>query len=155
MTKILTVQRVTYQEAIAPIQAIRCQVFQMEQGVSSELEFDGEDETAIHFLAYQGKTAVGTARLRYIGNDSDQTPIAKIERVAVLKAYRGCGIGRSLMVEAIAYLQQQDVTHIKLSAQLSVQPFYESLGFQSVGEHFMEAGIKHITMWYYQMSPNS
>ncbi|MGK7888401.1 MAG: GNAT family N-acetyltransferase [Leptolyngbyaceae cyanobacterium] len=158
MSTVLTIRCVNYAEAIAPIQAIRRQVFQEEQGVSAELEFDGNDEAAIHLLAYQGDRAVGTTRIRYLSGASIPIPadvslqnsevVAKIERVAVLPEYRGQKIGQQLMEGAIAYLTQQQITAIKLNAQLSVQLFYEHLGFQPQGEVFDEAGIPHITMWY-------
>jgi len=154
----LTICRVDYAAAIAPIQAIRCQVFQQEQGVAESLEFDGEDEAAVHFLAYWGDRAVGTTRLRYLAGTAVTVPahvsppnpetVAKIERVAVLREYRGQCIGQKLMEAAIAYLHQQKITVIKLNAQLSVQKFYERLGFQPQGDIFDEADIPHITMWY-------
>ncbi|NEQ97195.1 MAG: GNAT family N-acetyltransferase [Cyanothece sp. SIO2G6] len=169
----LTIGRVDYAEAIAPIQAIRRQVFQEEQGVAAELEFDGEDATAIHFLAYQGDRAVGTTRIRYFPATSVMIPdfviaviadnttnttntcetVAKIERVAVLAECRGQKIGQQLMKEAIAYLNQQRITAIKLNAQLAVQAFYEQLGFHPQGAVFEEAGIPHVTMWYIPPSP--
>ena len=164
MTSSLTIQTVQYIKAIAPIQKIRRQVFQMEQGVAEALEFDGEDDHATHFLAYQGDEAVGTTRIRYlkksaplpaslpITTDSSTTDgprtIAKIERVAVLADYRGQGIGQQLMAAAIAHLQHQDITAIMINAQLQVQAFYERLGFRPRGAVFEEAGIPHVEMWY-------
>ena len=142
-----SIQRVDYIEEIEPIQAIRRQVFQGEQGVAPELEFDGQDETATHFLAYQGSDAIGTARIRYLTTD-DSPSIAKIERVAVLAAYRGKGIGKRLMEVAIAHLHTQGITAIKINAQLQVQDFYERLGFSTRGTVFEEADIPHIEMWY-------
>lgn len=147
MGETFSIQRVTYTEAIEPIQFVRRQVFQKEQGVAPELEFDGNDESATHFLAYQGSDAIGTARIRYLTADDSQ-PIAKIERVAVLAEYRGNGIGKQLMDVAIAHLRNQGITAIKINAQLQVQDFYERLGFSTCGAVFEEAGIPHIEMWY-------
>ena len=149
MKDTLRIQQVHYTDAIEAIQSIRRQVFQIEQGVSPELEFDGEDEAATHFLAYQGEEAIGTARIRYLKIDEDQNlPIAKIERVAVLGRYRGQGIGQQLMEVAIAHLSCRGITAIKINAQLQVQPFYERLGFSTYGSVFEEAGIPHIEMRY-------
>ena len=145
-----SIQRVDYTEEIEPIQFIRRQVFQGEQGVALELEFDGNDETATHFLAYQGNDAIGTARIRHLAADHSQ-PIAKIERVAVLAAYRGKGIGKRLMEVAIAHLHTQGITAIKINAQLQVQNFYKRLGFSTRGSIFEEAGIPHIEMWHESM----
>ena len=154
----LTIRLVDYRDAIASIQAIRRQVFQLEQGVSEALEFDGQDAIATHFLAFWNNEAVGTTRIRYLPASSVSLPpavaaqtsetVAKIERVAVLASYRGRKIGQALMKAAIAHLNQQDISAIKLNAQSSVQDFYERLGFCSYGDPFTEAGIPHITMWY-------
>ena len=146
MSDTFSIQRVDYVNDIESIQFIRRQVFQFEQGVSPELEFDGEDECAIHFLAYQGAKAIGTARIRQL--TKDMKPVAKIERVAVLAEYRGQGIGQRLMEVAIAYLHQNKITDIKINAQLHAQAFYERLGFSPRGSSFEEAGIAHIEMWY-------
>ncbi|MEM9220214.1 MAG: GNAT family N-acetyltransferase [Cyanobacteria bacterium P01_F01_bin.150] len=152
-----SIQRVDYKEDIEPIQTIRRQVFQFEQGVSPELEFDGHDEAAIHFLAYQGNEAIGTARIRYLttnnvntddANADDSKIIAKIERVAVLAEHRGNGIGKRLMEVAIAYLYSQGITAIKINAQLQAQTFYEQLKFTARGSNVEEAGIPYIEMWY-------
>ena len=123
------------------IQHIRSLVFQREQGVAAELEFDGNDEAAAHLLAYLDGKPVGTARIRKL---DDHT--AKIERVAVLKAARGFGIGKRLMVEAIAFLRQAQVAEVRIHAQAAVRDFYQQLGFEPEGEVFVEAGIPHVKM---------
>lgn len=140
-TENITTRVVTYREAIADIQAIRRQVFQQEQGVSAELEFDGLDDAATHLLACDRTQAVGTARLRPLDNRK-----AKVERVAVLASHRGRGIGRQLMVAAIAQVRSQGMTTIKINAQLQVKAFYERLGFVAQGAVFEEAGIPHVAM---------
>jgi predicted GNAT family N-acyltransferase len=137
----LVIRVVSYAAEKPLIQAIRYQVFQVEQGVDSALEFDGQDEAAIHLLAHFNGEPVGTARIRLV---SDQ--LAKIERVAVLSAYRGQGIGQRLMEEAIVFLNTKGIPEIKINAQLYVKDFYQKLGFEQRGEVFEEAGIPHIEM---------
>lgn len=123
------------------IQHIRSLVFQIEQGVAADLEFDGKDEAADHLLAYLDGQPVGTARIRRL---DDQT--AKVERVAVLKPARGVGIGKRMMLEALAFLTRAKVAEARIHAQIAVQDFYERLGFEPEGEVFMEAGILHVKM---------
>jgi predicted GNAT family N-acyltransferase len=137
----LTFRTVRFDQETEAIQAIRYAVFQVEQGVAPELEFDGHDPAAIHLLAEWEQQPVGTARIRQL------TPtLAKIERVAVLSTYRNRGIGAQLMQEAIALLQAQNIPTVKINAQLHAQAFYERLGFEPVGDEFEEAGIPHIEM---------
>jgi predicted GNAT family N-acyltransferase len=66
---------------------------------------------------------------------------------AVLKAWRSQGVGKQMMEEAIAYLQQLGTYKaIKIHAQAQLKKFYTNLGFQTQGESFIEAGIEHLLM---------
>jgi predicted GNAT family N-acyltransferase len=128
--------------ALSACLALRKDVFCVEQGVPETLEWDGRDGACLHFLAMDGGMPVGTARLRpYEGGRS-----AKIERVAVLRAARGRGVGRLLMHAALDHARANGFAEAVLNAQTAVQPFYEDLGFAPQGDVFMEAGIPHIHM---------
>lgn len=121
---------------------VRREVFQIEQGIDPKLDFDGKDEKSDLVVAYSNDEAVGTARIRYIAKKT-----AKLERLAVLKAYRKSGIGRKIMDYIISYLQKEGVKDIALDAQEHAKGFYEKIGFKQKGEIFEEAGIPHIEMW--------
>ena len=71
---------------------------------------------------------------------------AKIGRMAVLKSYRGRGIGTKLLRRAIVIAKKQDAQQIYLHAQVPVIGFYEAMAFQCVGPVFKEAGIPHRKM---------
>ncbi len=137
----LTIQAFVYPEAFSEMQAIRCSVFQEEQGVDPALEFDGLDETADHLLAYLDHQPVGTARIRYL---DDQ--VAKIERLAVLSTARGQGIGKKLMEKALEIAAQKNVKEVVINAQEYVKRLYQQLGFEQEGGTFEEAGIPHVKM---------
>jgi predicted GNAT family N-acyltransferase len=137
----LTIKQVKYTEEITAIQTIRRQVFQQEQGVSPELEFDGQDDEAIHLLAYISDRAVGTTRIRFINLTT-----AKIERLAVLPLARGQGIGKKLMESASAIVEQNNGEKIIVHAQAYIKELYKTLGFEQVGDEFAEAGIPHVKM---------
>ncbi len=137
----ITIQTFKDSEIIAAIQAIRYQVFEIEQNVDHELEFDGLDETAQHLLAYWDQTPVGTARIRYLSPHQ-----AKIERLAVLPEFRRHGIGTKLMQTALTTLENSGVNETLIHAQEYIQDLYQKLGFQPLGKPFDEAGISHIKM---------
>lgn len=120
---------------------IRRTVFCEEQGVDPAEEFDGRDPDCRLYLARRDGRAVGTARLRQSAPGE-----AKIERVAVLKAERGNGIGGALMARTIADARSAGLAHIVIHAQRSAEAFYASLGFRAVGAPFDEAGIPHVKM---------
>lgn len=120
---------------------IRTLVFQMEQGVGAELEFDGKDEQSQHLLAYLDGNPVGTARIRLLDSKT-----AKVERVAVLSEVRGLGIGKKIMEKALETLASANIAEVQIHAQEPVKDFYIRLGFVPEGEVFEEAGIPHVKM---------
>ena len=70
-----------------------------------------------------------------------------IGRVMTLKKFRNLKIGRSLMKEAIRFTEEQfPKMGIKIGAQVYLQDFYKSLGFESASEAYDEDGIDHIDM---------
>jgi predicted GNAT family N-acyltransferase len=138
----LQIKQANYQTDFTSIETIRRSVFQKEQGVLPDIEFDGLDETAQHLLAYLGDHAVGTIRMRYLNRN-----LAKIERLAVLTSARGQGIGKQLMEAAIAILKQnRDCNEIIIHAQEYIKDMYQKLGFELVGDRFEEGGISHVKM---------
>lgn len=120
--------------------AIRIKVFVDEQGVDKSLEYEFEDEST-HFLATVEEEPAGTARWRKTEKGT------KLERFAVLKEYRGSGIGEALVETILKDIQPTNGT-IYLNAQTQVVDFYSRYGFTKEGEEFEEAGIMHYTMTY-------
>jgi predicted GNAT family N-acyltransferase len=120
------------------LRAVRDRVFIQEQQVPRALEWDGEDETASHFLAVdQAGRALGCARL---------LPSGQIGRMAVLHEHRGRGLGLRLLQEAIEAAKQQGFERVFVHAQAHAAGFYRKAGFLAVGGEFMEAGIPHQAM---------
>jgi predicted GNAT family N-acyltransferase len=122
---------------------VRHDVFVEEQGVPEDVELDGFDEQATHFVIYETDTQrpVATARIRYVDRNT-----AKAERVAVRSAYRGEGLGRRLMERLEADARDRGCSTVELHAQTAVQAFYETLGYDTVSDEFEEAGIPHVEM---------
>lgn len=118
--------------------AIRRAVFVEEQAVPSELEVDGRDGEAVHFLARLGELPVATARARQTGEGW------KLERVAVLRAQRGLGVGRELVRQVLA--QAPAGTRVYVHAQEGALGFWERAGFVAEGPAFAEGGIVHRRM---------
>lgn len=116
---------------------IRKQVFIIEQNIPEEEEWDDQDMISDHFVVYDQDQPIATARL--LQNNS-------VGRVAVLKAYRGQGIGRMIMLEIIRQAHQQDRKFLQLSSQVHAISFYEKLGFSIQGDAYDECGIPHIKM---------
>lgn len=120
---------------------VRRSVFQEEQGISMEDDFDGKDSDATHFIGYVQGRPIATARVRYIGER------AKIERVAVMKDWRGRRHGVNLIKSVLEELQSKEsVTEAYLESQSHAKHFYERLGFKQLGSEFDDVGIPHVAM---------
>lgn len=120
---------------------IRYLVFVKGQNVPIELEMDKYDKTAKHIIAFYGKNVVGCGRIRFKGKK------AKLERIAILKKYRGKGFGKEIVRYMIKYCKRRKVKEIMMYAQHYLKKFYGNLGFKVRGKIFTEAGIKHIEMY--------
>jgi predicted GNAT family N-acyltransferase len=125
---------------------IRRKVFVDGQSVPIEIEFDGLDPSAEHFLALadghseETPVALGTARMRIVNG------AAKAERIAVLEEARGSGIGRALVASIEFHARRAGLESVRLDAQVQAAGFYEKLGYLAEGEVFIEAGIDHRLM---------
>ena len=124
--------------------ALRCRVFVVEQACAY-LDPDGIDRQSWHLLGHDQAGAL-QACLRVVDPGLKYTEPA-IGRVVVAPEQRGTGLGLALMVEGIA--RCEDVwpgRGIRISAQAHLARFYGSLGFESVGEPYLEDDIPHLEM---------
>lgn len=121
--------------------AIRKAVFVVEQNVPLDLELDEYDAAATHFLTRDPTGAsIATARL------IDKHGAAKIGRVAVVKEWRGRGLGRRLMEVVLETAQNRGFAEAILDSQTHALLFYQRLGFVAEGDEFDDAGIPHYLM---------
>lgn len=120
---------------------IRHQVFMIEQGVPKDIEIDKNEPACIHFVLYTEEQAAATCRLLPLKDG-----VMKLQRMAVLKDYRGKSLGREIVQEAERFTREQGYNTITLGAQLTAVDFYEKLGYSKHGELFMDADIPHFQM---------
>ena len=137
----IEIQEVRKGAQMLDIFEIRRQVFVIEQGVNPDEEYDEYEDSCTHYLAKYTGIASGTCRIRHTENG------IKLERFAVIKSYRGKGIGAALVVKCLEKIGNTEAT-IYLHAQLQAVPFYKKLGFETTGPQFEEAGIQHFKMLY-------
>ncbi|MFA5914416.1 MAG: GNAT family N-acetyltransferase [Burkholderiales bacterium] len=135
---IFSVRVCTWDAARAQARRIRELVFVLEQGVPPELEMDELDAHCDHALAYAADgAAVGTGRL---------LPDGHVGRMAVLKEYRGKGVGALLLQALVEQARSRGHAFVRLNAQIQASGFYRRYGFDVAGPGFMEAGIPHVSM---------
>jgi predicted GNAT family N-acyltransferase len=116
---------------------IRFTVFVEEQGVPRDIELDEMDPRCIHAVAFADKKAVATGRL---------LPDGHIGRMAVLKQWRGRGIGGQILNALLDEARARGHREAVLSAQVHATAFYRAHGFVEEGAEYLEAGIAHRDM---------
>ena len=123
--------------------ALRESIFVVEQSCIYQ-ELDGLDKIAEHLLVTQNEEVV--ACLRVLPPAGKDKPV-RIGRVAVSPQWRNHGLARLMVENAIDGIRRHYPScGINLDAQIYLQGFYLSLGFQVCGDEFLEDGIPHIPM---------
>jgi predicted GNAT family N-acyltransferase len=92
-------------------------------------------------LAILDGVAIGCGRM--LEHDDGEV---KIGRMAVLREFRGTGIGAHILRFLIDRARVRGLGRAILHAQLTAEGFYLKEGFKPVGGVFDEAGIAHRKM---------
>ena len=133
-------------EELYQIMVLRQEVFVVEQNCPY-LDADGKDQSGFHLMGWDEKgTLVAYTRLLDKGIAYDNYPA--IGRVVTSQQVRGSGAGKLLMKASIKAVKQlfPQQKSIKISAQCYLIRFYQSFGFQTTGEEYLEDDIPHIAM---------
>jgi ElaA protein len=122
---------------------LRSEVFVVEQNCVYQ-DIDGKDQKAIHVLGYYEGVLAAYSRLF---KPNDYFPDSSIGRVIVKASHRDKKLGHGLIETSIEVIKDLfHETNITISAQLYLQKFYESHGFITVGDGYLEDDIPHIEM---------
>lgn len=119
---------------------IRRRVFIEEQAVPASIEIDEKEKESLHFLAICDESPCGAGRLRF------SKAKGKAERVCVLKEKRGEGIGAEIMKKMEEITLEKGHSSLNLNAQTHAEPFYHSIGYETISGIFLDANIEHVTM---------
>jgi predicted GNAT family N-acyltransferase len=133
----LRIELLPWDEARAHAAPIRFAVFVAEQRVPAEIELDEMDAKSLHAVAFGDRFPVGTGRL---------LPDGHIGRMAVLKDWRGRGVGSLILKALMDAARRRGDREIVLSAQVHATAFYRGHGFVEEGAQYMDAGIPHVDM---------
>lgn len=71
-------------------------------------------------------------------------PDGHMGRLAVLKSFRGRGLGKELILKLLEEAAKRGIRRVFPGAQEHAVGFYRHLGFSEYGEPYEEAGIRHI-----------
>lgn len=132
-------------EQLYDIMVLRQEVFVVEQDCPY-LDADGKDQLSWHLMGYDEQRQL-VAYTRLVPKGISYENYVSIGRVANAETVRGKGVGKQLMKESIVWSQKLFPREsIKISAQSYLLKFYTELGFQAVGEEYMEDNIPHTAM---------
>ena len=130
-----TVEPATWSVDFADLRAVRTEVFVVEQAVPEDEEWDELDALSQHVIARDPNgRSIGTGRL---------TPKGTIGRMAVVKDWRGRGVGEALLRVLLEQARARHFRSIEIHAQSHALAFYERAGFEAYGDEFDECGILH------------
>jgi len=124
---------------------LRTDVFFVEQKVDeTELDWrDAEPETLHYWITEAGQTV---AYLRVLTDAEPEHEDARrlIGRVVVHPDFRGRGLAQVLIAQVLDQFGEESML---LHAQSYIAPLYARFGFVAFGEEFVEAGIRHVSMF--------
>lgn len=124
---------------------VRAEVFVVEQTCIYQ-DLDEKDKRAYHL--YCEESGKVKAYLRVLDRGVSYSEIS-IGRVLTTENNRRKGLAREMMKNAIDFIcKDLGENQIRISGQLYLQAFYESLGFQTVSEIYLEDDIPHVEMLY-------
>ncbi|PWN72139.1 GNAT family N-acetyltransferase [Chryseobacterium phosphatilyticum] len=122
---------------------LRNEIFIVEQNCVYQ-DIDDKDLKCYHLMGLVDGNLAGYTRIVPPGLTYGD---ASIGRVVIGSEYRGLGLGKQLMEHSVKGCKDiLGESTIRISAQLYLLKFYNSLGFKEVGESYDEDGIPHIEM---------
>lgn len=122
---------------------LRSEVFVVEQDCVYQ-DIDGKDAEALHVIGFKNDKVVAYTRCFKPGYYFEE---AAIGRVVVKDSERKYGYGHEIMNASDKAIKDHfNTSNIKLSAQQYLIKFYESHGYRTTGEGYLEDGIPHIAM---------
>jgi ElaA protein len=134
-------------EELYSILKLRQQVFVVEQQCAY-LDCDGSDQHSYHLVGWHnsGPLSEPVAYLRIIPQKK-QDKLPGMGRLLTHHKFRNKGIGREIMQRGLKRLEEMyPGSPVRISAQLYLTGFYESMGFLASSDCYEEDGIPHIEM---------
>ncbi len=96
----------------------------------------------LHLAAYSDAAVL----VGYLNLTPQDAQVVKMRQVAVAPTWQRKGVGNALVQASEELAQQLGFTQMVLHARETAVPFYNALGYNSVGTQFEEVGIPHFRM---------
>lgn len=128
-------------EDLTEAYTIREKVFCDEQGYSLDMELDEQDKESLHVILCNENIPFATGRLYWTSSDT-----IRFGRIAVLKEFRGNGIGKIILEVMMKKANSMGAKHLELDSQCYAIGFYEKSGFHICGDEHMDGHVPHKMM---------
>ena len=130
-------------EELYELLRLRSEVFVVEQRCNF-MDMDNKDQKCYHLLGRKNGQLLAYARIVPAGLSY---AFPSIGRIVVSGDGRGMGFGVELLEVSISTVEKlYGKTTIRIGAQLYLEKFYGSFGFQKSSEAYLEDEIEHIEM---------
>ena len=130
-------------EELYELLRLRSEVFVVEQRCNF-MDMDNKDQKCYHLLGRKNGKLLAYARIVPAGLSY---AFPSIGRIVVSGDGRGMGFGVELLEVSISTVEKlYGKTTIRIGAQLYLEKFYGSFGFQKSSEVYLEDEIEHIEM---------
>jgi len=125
------------------IMRLRSEVFVVEQDCVYQ-DLDNKDQKALHVVGSKENKVVAYTRIFKPGDYFNNTSIG---RVVVAADQRKYGYGKQIMEASLEVITERfPNTIVEISAQTYLLKFYTELGFERIGDEYLEDGIPHVKM---------
>ena len=120
---------------------LRYKVLRRPIGLNYTQEQLDAEKDEFHFAAFDGEKLAGCLLMKAIDKDE-----IKMRQVAVDETYQGKGVGKALVLYSEKFAAENGFSVITLHARKTAVPFYAHLGYEIVGEEFIEVSLPHFKM---------
>jgi predicted GNAT family N-acyltransferase len=121
---------------------LRYEVLRRPLGLTYTVEQLSAEYDQLHLAAYSDAAVL----VGYLNLTPQDAQIVKMRQVAVAPTWQRKGVGNALVQASEELAQQLGFARMVLHARETAVPFYNALGYNSVGTRFEEVGIPHFRM---------
>jgi len=123
MSDFIDIKVVSSSKEFDDAMSVRRQIFVDEHHIDASLEFDGNDFSATHLIAYYENEPVGTIRLRYFKD------FVKLERLCVAKNMRKTNTSTLLIESSLSFCASKGFEHVHALCKQELLDRWKKAGF--------------------------
>lgn len=120
---------------------LRDKILRKPLGLVFTEEFLADDKFQFHIGAFINNEIIGILILKPLNKN-----VMKMRQVAVSENFQKQGIGKKMVKFAEKFASDKGYKSFELNARNEAIKFYRSMNYKTIGNEFLEVGIKHQKM---------